>query len=83
MQKKFANVPEPNDILFLTYCLKMRLLWLKEESVPISIEYLIVRRTPTGRTSASKKTASLAEAANVLYILSDSAKIAEAEAMAL
>lgn len=87
--KEAANVSgEPNDILFLTYLFEKCGYYgaEKEESVlQYQIEYLIAGKDTDWQNleQVAKRLLRWREAANVLYILSDSAKIAEAEAMAL
>lgn len=79
---------EPNDIIFLAYLFEKCGYYgePKENSLlQYQIEYMIAGKDTDWQNleQVAKKLLRWREAANVFYILSDSGKIAEAEAMAL
>lgn len=79
---------EPNDILFLAYLFEKCGYYqkTKENSVlQYQIEYLIAGEDTDWKNleKTAKKLLHIREVSNIIYILSDAAKIAEAEAMAL
>ncbi|MCM1039996.1 MAG: DUF5702 domain-containing protein [Ruminococcus sp.] len=79
---------EPNDILFLAYLFEKCGYYGEEKENSLlryQIEYMIAGKDTDWQNLeyVAKKLLRWREAANVLYILSDGAKIAEAEAMAL
>ncbi|MCM1212369.1 MAG: DUF5702 domain-containing protein [Blautia sp.] len=78
----------PNEILFLAYLFEKCGYYGQEKEnsmLQYQIEYLIGGRDTDWQNleQVAKKLLAWREVANVIYILSDSAKIAEAEAMAL
>lgn len=79
---------EPNNTLFLAYLFEKCGYYGEEKAdslLQYQIEYIIAGRDTDWQNleQVAKRLLRWREAANVLYILSDSAKIAEAEAMAL
>ncbi|MCM1049824.1 MAG: DUF5702 domain-containing protein [Clostridiales bacterium] len=79
---------ESNDLLFLAYLFEKCGYYGKEKEESVlqyQIEYIIAGKDTDWKNLeyVAKKLLKWREAANVLYILSDSAKVAEAEAMAL
>lgn len=79
---------EPNDILFLAYLFEKCGYYGEEKEASVlqyQIEYLIAGKATDWQNleQVAKRLLRWREVANVLYILSDSTKMAEAEAMAL
>ena len=79
---------EPNDILFLAYLFQKCGYYGQEKENSLlryQIEYMIAGKDTDwlNLEYVAKKLLRWREAANVLYILSDGSKVAEAEAMAL
>ena len=79
---------EPNDILFLIYLFDKCGYYgeVKEDSLlQYQIEYIIGGKDTDWQNleQVAKKLLHIREVSNIIYILSDTAKIAEAEAMAL
>lgn len=89
MCKEAARVSgEPDNILFLAYLFEKCGYYGEEKETSLlkyQIEYLIAGQDTDWQNleQVAKRLLRWREAANVLYILSDSAKIAEAETMAL